>query len=313
MPPRFRSPIVAPLMVCAIATSGAGNGLAQPQPLEPVVRQIVQKIEGLENLEFVRFKNQAGQQVADLGFFGLEGRLTLGAPGPKGTSFEAQLDYSGLDVNFRGRRVAFVGKTRGVKEDGVGILSLARRNGRESILLGDGGARFKSNDGRTLVFVGIGSQANREVGVVQVNGKNIADLSEVFELATRDGVVPGTVMSIAENGGGISPATVAYDDKVVGVISGAGGLASGMQLGAREDDSNDLPIAMAGQVYVRVTLEGGTLRAGDLLVSSTRSGTAMRAVDRNRALGAVIGKALEPFEGSPAGEEGLIRMLVMNR
>ena len=179
--------------------------------------------------------------------------------------------------------------------------------------MGNGTAHFFGSNGQLMVAVGVGTQANRERGVVRVNGKDVSDYAELFELATREGVVPGTVMSISPRGSGIEPAARPYDAKVVGVISGAGGLQSGMQLGGRHDDTDDLPIAMAGQVYVRTTLEGGPIAPGDLLVSSSRHGAAMRAADRSRALGAVIGKAIEPLDRIGPDGEALIRILVMNR
>ena len=72
-----------------------------------------------------------------------------------------------------------------------------------------------------------------------------------------------------------------------------------------------MPIALIGQVYVRVTRENGAISVGDLRVSSSRSGVAMRG-GADRAIGTVIGKALESYD-ELAGKEGLIRMLVMNR
>lgn len=312
----FTLSLVTTVLAWAIATSAAMRPSSQPEPLVDAIRRVVQQTDSFENLEFARFRNQDKQQVADLGFFGLEGRLTLGQPGPKGTQFEAVLGYRGLEVNWQGRQVAWLGKTRG-KDGGIGRLDLNRPNGQQSIALSaDSGAHFRSTNGRELVFVGIETRGgDREVGVVRVNGKDVADYSEVFELATRVGVVPGTVMSVVESGLEIAPSAVAYDAKVVGVISGAGGLSSGMQLGGRQDETDDLPIALAGQVYVRVTTEGGPLSPGDLLVSSGRPGTAMRAADRTRAMGAVLGKALQPFDGKvkDGSGEGLIRMLVMNR
>ena len=99
---------------------------------------------------------------------------------------------------------------------------------------------------------------------------------------------------------------------MVGVVSGAGVLQPGMRIGTREDGSNDLPIALIGQVYVRVSTENGPIQIGDLLVSSSRTGVAMRAADPSRAIGTVIGKALETYDAPPE-KEALVRMLVMNR
>jgi hypothetical protein len=66
-------------------------------------------------------------------------------------------------------------------------------------------------------------------------------------------------------------------------------------------------LALAGRVPVKVDSSYGTIRPGDLLVSSPTPGHAMRADDP--APGTVVGKALEPFDQGT----GLVMMLVMNR
>jgi hypothetical protein len=86
-----------------------------------------------------------------------------------------------------------------------------------------------------------------------------------------------------------------------------------MRIGLRNDGTANMPIAICGQTYVRVCLEGGAIQTGDLLVSSSSRGVAMRCADLERAFGAVIGKALEPFNGHPENSEGLVKMLVMSR
>lgn len=173
---------------------------------------------------------------------------------------------------------------------------------------GMGFARFYNQYGEAKVYIGCGTNG---VGLVWINGRNVHDYAEVFELLDRTDVIPGTVMSMHENGDGLILSNKPYDKKVVGVISGAGGLTTGYLVGSRQDDTSDLPVAVSGQVYVRVCVEGGEISVGDLLVSSSLPGVSMRASDINKTLGRVIGKALEPYKGNP-GEEGLVRMLVMN-
>ncbi|NEQ48670.1 MAG: hypothetical protein F6K11_00865 [Leptolyngbya sp. SIO3F4] len=171
-----------------------------------------------------------------------------------------------------------------------------------------------------LVGGGVGindNNGNRKVSIdyrgVKVGEKYLRDYAEVFELATREKVIPGTVMSMVDSGKGLAPSDEPYTKSVVGIISGAGNFHPGMQIGSREDGTSDLPIAIAGQVYVRVTLEGGAIQAGDLLVASSIPGVAMKANDRERAFGAVVGKAIEPYEVNHTGStEGLVKMLVMN-
>jgi hypothetical protein len=56
-------------------------------------------------------------------------------------------------------------------------------------------------------------------------------------------------------------------------------------------------------------MENGPIEVGDLLIASSKPGYAMRASDPTAAMGAVIGKALEPLEEG----EGLIMMQITLR
>src|SRR5258708_35685697 len=70
--------------------------------------------------------------------------------------------------------------------------------------------------------------------------------------------------------------------------------------------NNEVPLAVIGIVPCKVTAENGPIAAGDLLVTSSMPGHAMKGTDRARMLGTVVGKALEPLrEGT-----GLIQVLV---
>ena len=55
-----------------------------------------------------------------------------------------------------------------------------------------------------------------------------------------------------------------------------------------------------------VTAENGPIRVGDLLLTSSTAGHAVKGADRSRMLGAVVGKALEPL----AEGKGVIEVLV---
>jgi hypothetical protein len=68
----------------------------------------------------------------------------------------------------------------------------------------------------------------------------------------------------------------------------------------------EIPLAMVGIVPCKVTAENGPIRRGDLLVSSSTPGHAMKGTERNRMLGAVVGKAL----GSLDWGTGVIEVLV---
>jgi hypothetical protein len=70
--------------------------------------------------------------------------------------------------------------------------------------------------------------------------------------------------------------------------------------------ANEIPLAIVGIVPCKVSAENGPIQPGDLLVTSATPGHAMRGTDRNRMLGAVVGKALEPLSEG----KGVIQVLV---
>jgi hypothetical protein len=70
--------------------------------------------------------------------------------------------------------------------------------------------------------------------------------------------------------------------------------------------SNEIPLAVVGIVPCKVTAENGPIQIGDLLVTSSAPGYAMKGTDRSKLVGAVVGKALEPLQNG----KGVIQVLV---
>lgn len=98
-----------------------------------------------------------------------------------------------------------------------------------------------------------------------------------------------------------------YATLVAGIYSTKPGLlASPHSIDDPAVKSSEVPLAVVGIVPCKVTAENGPIARGDLLVTSSRAGYAMRGTDRRRMLGAVVGKALEPL---PKGN-GVIQVLV---
>jgi hypothetical protein len=94
---------------------------------------------------------------------------------------------------------------------------------------------------------------------------------------------------------------------VAGIYSTKPGLlASPHHIDDESFESGEVPLAIVGIVPCKVTAENGPIAAGDLLVTSSRAGYAMKGTDRRRLVGAVVGKALEPL---PVGK-GAIEVLV---
>ncbi|HEY2546639.1 MAG TPA: hypothetical protein VGI46_11280 [Candidatus Acidoferrum sp.] len=97
-----------------------------------------------------------------------------------------------------------------------------------------------------------------------------------------------------------------YSTLVAGIYSTKPGLL-GSTRGVDEPASpNEIPLAVVGIVPCKVTAENGAIQIGDLLVTSSAPGRAMKGTDRSKLVGAVVGKALEAL----AGGEGTIQVLV---
>jgi hypothetical protein len=142
-------------------------------------------------------------------------------------------------------------------------------------------------------------------GAVTIRGG--ADIVEGFDSICGTAFEPGTVLVIdADNPGMLTCAEAAYDKKVAGVVSGAGGVQPGIKLGQDGVMDGDIPVAMTGRVYVKATATNGAIEPGDLLTTADLAGHAMKATDADRLDGTVIGKAMGPLESG----EGLVLVLV---
>jgi hypothetical protein len=136
-----------------------------------------------------------------------------------------------------------------------------------------------------------------------------ADFAEsVAVRGKRSGYEPGDLLAI--DPGGVRRLTLArtpYSTLVAGIYSTKPGmLASPHAVDDELGSAGEVPLAVMGIVPCKVTAENGPIRVGDLMVTSSRAGYAMRGTDRGRMLGAVVGKALEAL---PKGE-GVIQVLV---
>ncbi len=145
--------------------------------------------------------------------------------------------------------------------------------------------------------------------VLQITGGS--DLSEKFDVAGVGDLSPepGMVVCIdPANPGKLVPSTRAYDRTVAGVISGAGGVKTGMLMGQEGSEADgEHPVALTGRVYVLIDAGLDGIVPGDLLTTSDIPGHAMKVTDHAAAQGAIIGKAMSPLE---EGERGMVLVLV---
>jgi hypothetical protein len=132
-----------------------------------------------------------------------------------------------------------------------------------------------------------------------------ADCAEEFDVADSLGVEPGTVMVIGDDEA-LRPSSQPYDPRVAGVVSGGGDYKPALLLDRRDTSRKRSPVALVGKVCCKVDTQYGQIKVGDLLTTSPTPGHAMKATDRDRAFGAVIGKALQPLMSG----QGLVAILV---
>jgi hypothetical protein len=192
--------------------------------------------------------------------------------------------------NTASNGVAFWGKAVGsdatcvLEQNGTGSLLKAFQNGQ---------LKFEvQNSGRVVT------------PVLEITGG--ADLAEPFAMADVESARPGTVLVIDElEPGQLRVSDRAYDTRVAGIVSGAGGVNPGITL--RQEELRDgKNVALSGRVYALADATNGAIRPGDLLTTSDVPGHAMKVTDPLRGPGAVIGKAMSTLDGG----RGLVLVLV---
>ncbi len=173
------------------------------------------------------------------------------------------------------------------------------------------GGRIWFNNGGN---VGIGTST--PAAALDVEGKTITkvleitgglDLAEDFRVFGNHRVEKGAVVVIDDiHPGFLKVSDRAYDTCVAGIVSGAGNIAPGLTLIGTVATADTHTIALSGRVYVLADAGTSPIAPGDLLTSSAVPGRAMKATDRYRASGAVIGKAMSSLKNG----QGLVLVLV---
>jgi len=242
---------------------------------------------------------------ASIGGIGVSGSADgVGGTGVSGSAFgpngRGVAGQAGLDMNSG---IAVFGSAGNVG-------SVAGQFGNESggnILIGTGPsvAKVFRVDGTGKVFANGGFACPNPMPSACLSTGS-ADFAEAIEsVGEKDAYEPGDVLVIDSTGRRrVALASERYSTRVAGIYSTSpavlGGAADGETLTSR------IPLAMVGIVPCKVTAENGPIAAGDLLVTSSTPGYAMKGTDRIRMLGAIVGKALEPLRVG----NGVIQVLV---
>jgi hypothetical protein len=242
-----------------------------------------------------------------------DGKLQVETSGAYANGVYAEVSASSGTAVY-GWNQATSGSAKGVEgrstssSSGTGVYGEGRLRGVHGQASGTSGVNYgvygysASPDGYGGYFVG-----RLSTDVLEIRGGS--DLSEQFDVDCANGAVtPGMVVCIDPNNPGqLVVSTEAYDRKVAGVVSGAGGVKPGMLMGQRGSVADgEHPIALTGRVYVYCDASSAPIQPGDLLTTSDLPGHAMKVSDHAEAQGAIIGKAMTTLESG----HGLVLVLV---
>lgn len=165
----------------------------------------------------------------------------------------------------------------------------------------NGNFKLTTNSGASITFQDGTTQSTAYTGVT-CGG----DYAESVDVAgKRSAYEPGDVLVISSSqNGDVVKSNEPYSTLVAGIYSTKPGTVGRRQTTPTSPD--EIPMAMVGIVPTKVSAENGPIHKGDLLVTASLKGYAMKGTDRGRMLGAVIGKAM----GTLNSGTGTIEVLV---
>lgn len=153
----------------------------------------------------------------------------------------------------------------------------------------NGGIKLTSGTGGSLSFSDNTVQSTAWTGVL--SGGDYAESVNVS--GNRNTYEPGDVLVIdSVSEGNFLKSSTPYATTVTGIYSTKPGVTGRRQHTPSEHMKEEVPMAMTGIVPTKVNAENGPIKPGDLLVTSSKPGYAMKGTDRSQMLGAVIGKAI---------------------
>lgn len=167
--------------------------------------------------------------------------------------------------------------------------------------------------GSIAVFQSAGTNVARisKTGTGFFNGgtqNSGADVAEAFDVeGNTSDYEPGDILVIStDSDRTVEKSAKPYSTLVAGVYA----TKPGVLLTEENIDSEltgKVPMGVIGVIPTKVCLEGGNIKRGDLLVTSSKSGTAMKANPKKVKIGQVIGKALQDYDQNSIGK---IKVLV---
>jgi hypothetical protein len=139
---------------------------------------------------------------------------------------------------------------------------------------------------------GINTFNVRASGGIWFGGGRVHDIAEFMDVLKRDVVKEAELVSLKEKDK-LGKTSSPYDENLIGVISSR--RTTTLYLGsttANFQDTQRMPVTLAGRVFVKVNNQGGNIKIGDPITSSSTPGIGMKAT----RVGKIIGYAMQNEE-----------------
>lgn len=144
-------------------------------------------------------------------------------------------------------------------------------------------------------------------GGTQTGGADFAE--SVTVAGGKNNYEPGDVLVIdTDSDRQLTLSKTPYSTLVAGIYSTKPGVTATPHTSEDPRLAIEIPVAIVGIVPCKVTNENGPIARGDLLVTSSTPGYAMRGSDKNLLPGAIVGKALQPLSGAKGKIEVLVTL-----
>lgn len=138
-------------------------------------------------------------------------------------------------------------------------------------------------------------------GGTQVGG---ADVAEFFDVeGSKNDYEAGDVLIISQSSDRkVEKSSTPYSHLVSGVYATKPGLLLTEKDAVADQLDGMVPMGVIGVIPTKVCLEGGSIKRGDMLVTSSTTGVAMKADINIVKVGQVIGKALQDYDANTIGK-----------
>ncbi|MBC6493057.1 hypothetical protein BC349_18535, partial [Flavihumibacter stibioxidans] len=202
---------------------------------------------------------------------------------------------------------------RGMSQDGIGVLAEANT---------DDGFGYVGQNGTALI-ARLGVAGNGDLAKFQIGNTNVARIdkagrgyfnggtqingADVAEFFNVEGSVntyeAGDVLEIStDSDRKVVKSSGPYSTLVAGVYATRPGVLLTEEEAVNNTLDYGVPMGVIGVIPTKVCLEGGAIKRGDMLVTSSISGVAMKADPDKVKVGQVLGKALQDFNGNGVGK-----------